>query len=115
MKFGYARVSTRDQNLQLQIDDLKKEGCEIIFREVICGAKAERPELDRLLEQTRADDVIVVWKLEKHPIVCTKNFSEPFCHFFRNVAFSVLHFTDVMLRGSLSKHMSEPFLSESLS
>ena len=32
MKFGYARVSTRDQNLQMQIDDLKKEGCEIIFR-----------------------------------------------------------------------------------
>ncbi len=65
MKFGYARVSTRDQNLQLQIDDLKKEGCEIIFHEVICGAKAERPELDRLLEQTRAGDVIVVWKLDR--------------------------------------------------
>ena len=65
MKFGYARISTTDQNLDLQIDALKKEGCEKIFQETVSGAKTERVELNRLLEQVRQGDVIVVWKLDR--------------------------------------------------
>lgn len=66
MKFGYARVSTRDQNLlNLQIDDLLANGCEKIFQEVVSGANVARPELKRLLEQTRRGDVIIIWKLDR--------------------------------------------------
>ena len=65
MKFGYARVSTPEQSLDLQIDALKKEGCQKIFQETVSGAKTERVELDKLLDQVRAGDVIVVWKLDR--------------------------------------------------
>lgn len=65
MKIGYARVSTEDQNLELQRDALIEEGCEQIFDEKISGAKKERPELDRLLSFVREGDVIVVWKLDR--------------------------------------------------
>ena len=65
MKIGYARVSTKDQNLSLQIDALEKEGCQIIFEEKISGAKAERPELQKMMEQLRVGDAIVVWKLDR--------------------------------------------------
>jgi len=51
-EFGYARVSTRDQNLNLQIDDLLVNGCEKIFQEAVSGANADSPELNKLLEQT---------------------------------------------------------------
>jgi DNA invertase Pin-like site-specific DNA recombinase len=64
MIFGYARVSTQDQNLDLQIDDLKKLGCERIFREKVSSVK-ERPELNKLLDTARAGDTIVVWKLDR--------------------------------------------------
>ena len=65
MKFGYARVSTRDQNLNLQIDDLLANGCEKIFQETVSGANVARPELNRLLEQVRSGDVIIIWKLDR--------------------------------------------------
>lgn len=65
MKFGYARVSTGDQNIDLQIDQLQEAGCEKIFQEIVSGAKTERQELTRLLEQARAGDVIVIWKLDR--------------------------------------------------
>ena len=65
MKFGYARVSTRDQNLNMQIDDLVADGCQKIFQESASGVNVTRPELDRLLEQTRRGDVIVIWKLDR--------------------------------------------------
>lgn len=65
MKFGYARVSSKDQNLDLQMDALKKEGCREIFHEVVSGAKSERTELTRLLGQLREGDVLVIWKLDR--------------------------------------------------
>jgi DNA invertase Pin-like site-specific DNA recombinase len=51
--FGYARVSTQDQNLDLQIDELEKYGAVVIYKEKISGAKKERPELDQLLKAIR--------------------------------------------------------------
>jgi len=65
MKIGYARVSTQDQDLSLQIDALQKANCAQIYQEKITGAKRERPELQKMLEQLRAGDVIVVWKLDR--------------------------------------------------
>ena len=65
MKIGYARVSTKDQNLDLQIDALKKAGCKEIFNEVVSGAKTKRIELDRLLSRLRKGDVLIVWKLDR--------------------------------------------------
>lgn len=65
MKIGYARVSTNDQNLDLQLAALKKAGCGRIFQEKISGAKIKRPELQRLLDQLRPDDIVVVWKLDR--------------------------------------------------
>ena len=65
MKIGYARVSTGDQNIDLQIDQLREAGCEKIFQETASGAKTERRELARLLEQVRDGDVIVIWKLDR--------------------------------------------------
>jgi len=65
MKIGYARVSTQDQNLNLQLDALKAEGCEKIFKEKASGSKAERKELSKLLEHVRKDDIVVIWKLDR--------------------------------------------------
>ncbi len=65
MKIGYARVSTNEQNLNLQIDDLKKAGCRKIYKETATGAKAERRELNNLLGNVRKGDVIVIWKLDR--------------------------------------------------
>ncbi len=65
MKIGYARVSTADQNLDLQLTALKKAGCGRIFQEKISGAKIDRPELQRLLDHLRPDDIVVVWKLDR--------------------------------------------------
>ena len=65
MKIGYARVSTTDQNLELQLAALKEAGCARIYQEKISGAKRERPELQRLLEQLRPNDIVVVWKLDR--------------------------------------------------
>jgi DNA invertase Pin-like site-specific DNA recombinase len=65
MRVGYARVSTKDQNLDLQVDALQKEECEEVFREVASGAKTVRPVLDDLLSRLRAGDVLVIWKLDR--------------------------------------------------
>jgi DNA invertase Pin-like site-specific DNA recombinase len=65
MKIGYARVSTKDQNMDLQTDALKKAGCEIIFAETVSGVKTDRPELIKLLGQVRKDDIVVVYKLDR--------------------------------------------------
>jgi DNA invertase Pin-like site-specific DNA recombinase len=60
MKIGYARVSTKDQNLSLQLDALQKEGCEKIFQEKATGGNADREELKKLLEHLREGDIIVI-------------------------------------------------------
>jgi DNA invertase Pin-like site-specific DNA recombinase len=64
-KIGYARVSTQDQNLDLQLRALKKAGCRKIFQEKASGASRARPEFQRLLDQLREGDVVVVWKLDR--------------------------------------------------
>ena len=65
MKLGYARVSTDEQETHLQIDALKAGGCERIFKEKASGAKADRPELARMLDNARKGDVVIVWKLDR--------------------------------------------------
>lgn len=65
MLIGYARVSTDDQNLNLQHDALNNAGCEKIFDDQITGSKIQRPGLDAILEFARKDDVIVVWRLDR--------------------------------------------------
>jgi len=65
MLIGYARVSTLDQNLDLQKDALKKAGCEKIYTEKISGAKADRVQLQNALEFMRKGDTLVVWKLDR--------------------------------------------------
>ena len=65
MKIGYARVSTKDQTLQNQLDQLAAAGCEKYFQEKISGAKKRRPELETMLEQIRAEDIVVVTSLDR--------------------------------------------------
>ena len=65
MKIGYARVSTRDQSFDLQADALTEAGCGKLYREVASGARTDRPQLDALLADLRAGDVLVVWKLDR--------------------------------------------------
>lgn len=65
MLVGYARVSTGEQNLNLQIDALKQVGCEKIYSDEMSGAKAERPGLRAALEFTRTGDTLVVWRLDR--------------------------------------------------
>ncbi len=65
MKIGYARVSTQDQDLALQLDALSKIGCEQIYQEKRTGSTKERPQLKKMLDQLRPDDIIVIWKLDR--------------------------------------------------
>lgn len=58
---GYARVSTHDQNLELQTEALTKAGCKKIFEDKISGSRAERPGLAKAQEALRAGDTLVVW------------------------------------------------------
>lgn len=65
MKVGYARVSTEDQTLNLQIDALKAVPCDRIFKDVISGVSTERPGLNDALDFVRPGDVLVVWRLDR--------------------------------------------------
>ncbi len=65
MLIGYARVSTQEQDTQAQISALKSAGCELIFQEKASGGRWDRPELQRLLQQLRKDDQVIVWKLDR--------------------------------------------------
>ena len=65
MLIGYARVSTDDQDLRLQRAALKEAGCRRIFGEKVSGAKRDRPELARMLDQLRDKDVVIVTRLDR--------------------------------------------------
>ena len=65
MKIGYARVSTKDQDLENQRTRLEAAGCEILFEEKISGVAKKRPQLEKLLGQLRKGDVLVVTKLDR--------------------------------------------------
>lgn len=65
MLIGYARVSTTDQNLDLQQDALKAANCERIHTDTASGAKTERPGLNKALAECRTGDTLVVWKLDR--------------------------------------------------
>ena len=65
MIIGYARVSTNDQNLDLQLDALKKAECEMIFTDKVSGTVENRPELKNLKSKLRKGDTLVVWKLNR--------------------------------------------------
>ena len=65
MKIGYARVSTRDQNLELQLDALTQAGCALIYQEKVSGALAARVELDKMLLQVRPGDTVYIYKLDR--------------------------------------------------
>lgn len=82
MIVGYARVSTQDQNLQMQMDELQKYGCFEIFEEKMTGTKRERPALNEMIKMLRSGDQVVVYKLDrisrstKHLIELTELFEE---------------------------------------
>lgn len=65
MKIGYARVSTLEQNLDLQLDALKQSGCKKIITDEISGSVADRPGLKKLKEELREGDTLVVWRLDR--------------------------------------------------
>jgi DNA invertase Pin-like site-specific DNA recombinase len=65
LHIGYARVSTNDQDLSLQINELKTASCDRIFTDKVSGAKNHRPGLDDCLKTLRAGDTLVVWRLDR--------------------------------------------------
>lgn len=64
-RIGYARVSTDDQNLNLQRDALAKAGCNVIYEEAVSGKSAVRHELEQCLKSLREGDTLVVWRLDR--------------------------------------------------
>ena len=65
MRYGYAWSSIEDQNLNMQIDALKKAGCEIIYKEKVTAEIKERPELNKLMKKLKKGDSVVVWKIDR--------------------------------------------------
>jgi DNA invertase Pin-like site-specific DNA recombinase len=65
MQIGYARVFTQKQNLDRQTDQLLTYGCERVFQKKVTGTKKERPELEKLLDQLRSEDIVIVTELTR--------------------------------------------------
>ncbi len=65
MKYGYMRVSTEDQKLDMQEDALKEAGCEVLCSDFASGAKADREGLQQVLEKLQEGDCLVVYKLDR--------------------------------------------------
>lgn len=65
MKIGYTRVSTKEQNLDLQVSALKKGVCTVIHKEIASRAKSDRPVLNKIIEDLRPEDTLVIWKLNR--------------------------------------------------
>ncbi|EGT5658357.1 recombinase family protein [Citrobacter braakii] len=65
MRIGYIRVSTIDQNTELQREAIERANCELIFEDKMTGTKAKRPGLNRLLKKLKPGDTVVVWKLDR--------------------------------------------------
>lgn len=65
MKYGYARVSTQQQDLQSQLNQLTSEGCEKIYQDKFTGTKRDRPEFNKLLNVLEAGDTLVITKLDR--------------------------------------------------
>jgi DNA invertase Pin-like site-specific DNA recombinase len=65
MKYGYARVSTLGQDLILQVEELKKQGCDVIFEEKFTGTKTDRPVFTQLLNELQEGDTLTVTKLDR--------------------------------------------------
>ncbi|HJO91901.1 MAG TPA: recombinase family protein [Victivallales bacterium] len=82
MKIGYARVSTLEQNLDLQVDALNKAGCKKIVKDELTGSVADRPGINKIKEILRDGDTLVVWRLDrlgrslKHLIELINKFEE---------------------------------------
>lgn len=82
MIFGYARVSTEDQNLNLQIDALTQHGIDKLFQEKVTGSKRDRPQLEDMIKGLREGDSVVIYKLDrisrstKHLIELSETFEE---------------------------------------
>jgi DNA invertase Pin-like site-specific DNA recombinase len=99
MKFGYARVSTLEQNLNLQVDALNTAGCEEIITDEISGSTVERLGLNKLPGNLRSGDELIIWRLDRlgrtlrHLIELINNFNNKDI-VFRSITenLSTLHF-----------------------
>src|SRR5688500_14058013 len=82
MDIGYARISTGEQTLDLQLDALNAVGCGKIYQETVSGSKGERPVIDEVLGYLRPDDTLIVWRLDRlgrslgHPIAVVTQLAE---------------------------------------
>jgi len=65
VKIGYARVSTKDQSLDIQLQALRREGCKQIYQETVSGVGRSRPEFQKMMQQLRKNDVLIIWRLDR--------------------------------------------------
>lgn len=84
MKHGYARVPAIAQDLIVQNEELKKEGCEIIFEEKFTGTKTDRPQYKQLLKELQEGDTLLVPKLN-HWLVIRKRELKPWKPFLKEM------------------------------